>query len=326
MIYPVLSIDRAVPHLLYRVPCTVKHLRTALPAPSAIDYNAAMTVILAEVLGYCMGVRRAVDSAHAALSGNRKAGVFSLGPLIHNRAALNALESQGLCVLDENGALSAPAASTVIIRAHGVPPAVHEALLDRQCTVINATCPRVTSSQRLAAYYAARGALVILAGDRNHGEVTGIAGYAGSQFRLVQNRQEALSFFPQSDEESAILLSQTTFNPAEFEAIARILREKYTHLKVVNTICSATLERQEALLRLCPLVDGVLVVGGKNSANTARLFQTAQTHCAHAALIEDSSEIPNFFFALETVGITAGASTPDSVIEEARRALLAGRS
>ena len=281
-----------------------------------------MTVILADVLGYCMGVRRAVDSALEALSKEARSGVFSLGPLIHNRAALNTLESKGLCVLGEASAADAPRASTVIIRAHGVPPSVHETLRLRQCTVINATCPRVTSSQHLAAYYAERGAAVILAGDRNHGEVTGIAGYAGEKFFLVQNRAEALAFTPQNDVESAILLSQTTFNPAEFEAIAKILQSKYQKLKVVNTICSATLERQEALLRLCPVVEGVLVVGGKNSANTKRLFQTAQAHCAHAALIEDASEIPDFFFSLKTVGITAGASTPDSVIEDARQTLL----
>lgn len=281
-----------------------------------------MTVILADILGYCMGVRRAVDSALDALHKNDN--VYTLGPLIHNRVALNFLEMQGLKVLDDNAADEAQAGSAVIIRAHGVPPSVNRTLEERGCTIVDATCPRVSASQKNAARYAAMDYTVILAGDRNHGEVIGIAGYAGSKFRLVQNCDEAEALSePAGENENAVLLSQTTFSPSEFEKIAVIIGRKYKNLKVLRTICPATKDRQDSLLRLCPRVDGVLVVGGKNSANTKRLLQTAAAHCAKSALIETADEIPLEFFALNTVGITAGASTPDSVIQEVKATLLA---
>lgn len=279
-----------------------------------------MTVILADVLGYCMGVRRAVESAIASI--DKANDVYTLGPLIHNKTALNSLEKKGLKVLNENKAEDAKIGSTVIIRAHGVPPSVNEILKKRECTIINATCPRVTASQKNAARYASMNYTVILAGDSNHGEVIGIAGYAGNKFYLVQDSEDAKKLLPPEDaDENAILLSQTTFSPQEFEKIAEIIKEKYKNLKVMNTICPATKERQDSLLRLCPLVEGILVVGGKNSANTKRLLQTAKENCSKAALIETSDEIPEDFFKLQIVGITAGASTPDSEIEEVKNAL-----
>ncbi|MGP1368551.1 MAG: 4-hydroxy-3-methylbut-2-enyl diphosphate reductase [Treponema sp.] len=279
-----------------------------------------MTVILADVLGYCMGVRRAVESAIASI--DKANDVYTLGPLIHNKTALNSLENKGLKVLNENKAEDAKIGSTVIIRAHGVPPSVNEILKKRECTIINATCPRVTASQKNAARYASMNYTVILAGDSNHGEVIGIAGYAGNKFYLVQDSEDAKKLLPPEDaDENAILLSQTTFSPQEFEKIAEIIKEKYKNLKVMNTICPATKERQDSLLRLCPLVEGVLVVGGKNSANTKRLLQTAKENCSKAALIETADEIPEDFFKLQIVGITAGASTPDSAIEEVKNAL-----
>ena len=279
-----------------------------------------MTVILADVLGYCMGVRRAVESAISSI--DKANDVYTLGPLIHNKTALNSLEKKGLKVLNENKAEYAKIGSTVIIRAHGVPPSVNEILKKRECTIINATCPRVTASQKNAARYASMNYTVILAGDSNHGEVIGIAGYAGNKFYLVQDSEDAKKLLPPEDaDENAILLSQTTFSPQEFEKIAEIIKAKYKNLKVMNTICPATKERQDSLLRLCPLVEGVLVVGGKNSANTKRLLQTAKENCSKAALIETSDEIPEDFFKLQIVGITAGASTPDSAIEEVKNAL-----
>lgn len=279
-----------------------------------------MTVILADVLGYCMGVRRAVESAIASI--DKANDVYTLGPLIHNKTALNSLENKGLKVLNENKAEDAKIGSTVIIRAHGVPPSVNEILKKRECTIINATCPRVTASQKNAARYASMNYTVILAGDSNHGEVIGIAGYSGNKFYLVQDSEDAKKLIPPEDaDENAILLSQTTFSPQEFEKIAKIIKEKYKNLKVMNTICPATKERQDSLLRLCPLVEGVLVVGGKNSANTKRLLQTAKENCSKAALIETADEIPEDFFKLQIVGITAGASTPDSAIEEVKNAL-----
>lgn len=276
-----------------------------------------MKVILADVLGYCMGVRKAMDSALDALEKYKDKNVYSLGPIIHNQTALDFLAQKGLKILEENQIEKAEPNSVVIIRAHGVPPCIIEELEKKDCIVINATCPRVVASQKNAQKYAARDFTVILAGDKNHGEVTGIAGYAGDKFILVENSEELLNLKIPTDEK-IVLLSQTTYSPSEFNKIANIIEEKCSEVKIMNTICPATKERQDALLKLCPVVDGLIVVGGKNSANTKRLLQTALKYCKTAILIERAQEIPSEFLALDTVGITAGASTPDSVIQEVK--------
>ena len=276
-----------------------------------------MNVILADVLGYCMGVRKAMDSALDALEKYKDKNVYSLGPIIHNQTALDFLAQKGLKILEENQVEKAEPNSVVIIRAHGVPPCIIEELEKKDCIVINATCPRVVASQKNAQKYATRDYTVVLAGDKNHGEVTGIAGYAGDKFILVENSEEVEKLNIPTDEK-IVLLSQTTYSPSEFNKIANIIEEKCSEVKIMNTICPATKERQDALLKLCPIVDGLIIVGGKNSANTKRLLQTALKYCKNAILIERAEEIPSEFLSLNTVGITAGASTPDSVIQEVK--------
>lgn len=280
-----------------------------------------MKIILADVLGYCMGVRRAVEMAADSLKNCGQKKVYSFGPLIHNRIALENLAKNGLFVLKEDEISSVENGSLVIIRAHGVPPEILEKLSVSGCHILNATCPKVMASQKNAEKYAKLGYTVILAGDSNHGEVAGISGYAGKKFVLVQNKDEAEKMSPLPDDEKAVLLCQTTFSKEEFSQIVEKLSKKIKNLKVLDTICSATKERQDALKRICPDVDGILVVGGKNSANTKRLLQIAEENCGKAALIETAEEIPKDFFELDSVGITAGASTPNSVIERVVAAL-----
>lgn len=286
-----------------------------------------MTILRAEILGYCMGVRRAVEAAELACAENVNKKVYTLGPLIHNNSALKALEKMGVGVLSADASdLSADASDcVVIIRAHGVPPVIMKKLENSKCKVINATCPRVLSSQKRAADFGKKGYTVLLAGDKNHGEVVGISGCArasGAECTVIENHEEAANLNPLP--EQAILLSQTTISSAEYENIANVLKEKIPNLKVANTICPATQERQKALVELCRNVDGVLIIGGKNSANTKRLLRTAQELCPNAALIETADEIPADFFRLKRVGLSAGASTPDFVIDAVEEALNEG--
>lgn len=280
-----------------------------------------MKVIRADVIGWCFGVRRAVSLALGALQKTRP--VYSLGALIHNQTALDALSERGLVVLPDDGADDVPSGKTVIIRAHGVSPDIIGALDNRGCPIVDATCPRVRASQRLASKYARHGRTVIFAGDRNHAEAVSVGSYAikdaakHSSFVLVQSAEEAKSI---ADGDKAVLLAQTTFNEEEFKAIADVLRKKFYSLIVKCTICPATRARQEALEELCSEADGVLVVGGRTSANTKRLLDTAQRLCAKADLVESADDIPAEYFSLATVGITAGASTPDNVIDEVENA------
>lgn len=284
-----------------------------------------MIIKKAEILGYCMGVRRAVETAELACRENPDKKIFTLGPLIHNNSALEVLAEKGVNVLKEDASdLAADAEnSVVIVRAHGVPPLVMQNLKSRGVTVIDATCPRVLSSQKRAADYAKRGYTVFLAGDKNHGEVVGISGYArasGADCIVIEHKEDAAAV--KHVPEKSVLLSQTTISRSEYDAIAAVLKAKNDALVVLNTICPATDERQNALIELCKNVDGILVIGGRHSANTKRLLRTAQDLCAHAALIETAEEIPQEFFALERIGLTAGASTPDFVIDSVETALL----
>ena len=294
-----------------------------------------MKIIRAKVLGYCMGVRRAVTSAEDALKANT-GRVFTLGPLIHNPVALRTLSERGLSVLSADDIDSLDSQDTVIIRAHGVPPLLERKLRETGATVVNATCPRVLISQKRVAEYVKQGFSVIFAGDKNHGEVVGIAGYAEEAagekndgkkyFYLVENRADTQKLIESGDLQSKkiVLLSQTTFSPKEFELIVDCLKSaQLVSLEVLNTICPATRERQEALSELAKEVDGIIVIGGKDSANTKRLFSSAQKLCHTVSFIESADELTADFAALGTVGITAGASTPDSVISAVEEKLFA---
>ncbi len=291
-----------------------------------------MKIIRADILGFCSGVRRAVNAAVAALDENISGQVYTLGPLIHNPVALEKLAKRNLKVLDNSDFDILKTEDTVLIRAHGVPPEIEEQIGKRGSKVVNATCPLVTMSQKRAAGFAQKGYTIIFAGDKNHGEVIGIQGYAeeaarkngvSMQFILIRTAQEAAALFNNCDKpKNAVLLSQTTFSITAFDEISKVLKGKLPALEIVSSICPATHERQDALIRLCEQVDGVIVIGGKNSANTNRLYTTAKKLCKHAALIETKDEIPDNFFGLNSVGITAGASTPDDVIEEVEHKLL----
>lgn len=281
-----------------------------------------MKVIRAAVLGYCMGVRRAVDAAEKSLQENESLHkqIFTLGPLIHNPTVLKNLENRGLRVLSTETVSSAGNSSVVIIRAHGTTPSVMRQLEQASVQIVDATCPRVHLSQKRAAEWSEKGYAVIIAGDRNHGEVTSIIGFAEEHFVqtfVVQDVDEACKL---SVPEKSILIAQTTFSPEEFKKITAVLQSKNDKIVVFNSICSATLERQNALKDLAGQVDGILVIGGRNSANTRRLYETAASIC-HAALIENETQIPPEFYDMEAVGITAGASTPDEVIDKTERSL-----
>lgn len=282
--------------------------------------NHTLRIIRADIMGYCMGVRRAVEAAEQALLDNPVRPVYTYGPLIHNPSALERLSRSGVVIIG-TGNTPIPedfAGASVVIRAHGIPPAERAELEKRHAHIVDATCPRVLSSQKRARDWFQKGYTVILAGDLDHGEITGIAGYAPGCIVLEsRDAAERLEHYPKK----AVLISQTTIKQSEYDAIAEVLSRKIPELAVFNTICPATLERQNALEALAGQVDGILVIGGKNSANTQRLYNTARGICEKAWHIERPEEIPGEAFSLSRIGITAGASTPDEVIDAVEQAL-----
>jgi 4-hydroxy-3-methylbut-2-enyl diphosphate reductase len=293
-----------------------------------------MIVKRAAVMGRCMGVKRAVDMALAAAAKEGAEGVFTLGPLIHNPQAVAELEAAGVRALSEaelgshdSSGIALVAGKTVVIRAHGVPPALRGRLSELGARVIDATCPRVLASQRKAAAYAARGWKVVIAGDEGHGEVVGIAGQAPGAV-VVGGPEEARAFEAKGkdgEQVPVVLIAQTTIKKEEYEAIRSVLAERFPLLEVVDSICPCTEDRLRALAALAAEVEAIVIVGGRNSANTARLLATARELAKPAWLVETAAELPEEVFGFARVGLSAGASTPERLIAEVEAKLLRTR-
>ncbi len=289
-------------------------------------------VIRAKILGYCMGVRRAVEAANTAQAKYPEYSVYSLGPLIHNRTAIEMLQEKGIKILENNFLpllKNSQKQSVVVIRAHGTTAAIKNQIEEAGSIIIDATCPRVLSNQKRIADYSKKGYTVFIAGDRSHGEVAALEGSIlnDADCYVLQNEYEAQTLIDSIDfsTKQAILISQTTITRSEYNSVKNILEKTIKDLTVFDTICPATLERQDALRNLCSNVDGIIVVGGKNSANTNRLYQIAKEECDSygkpVVHIETEKEIPQEFYDLPLVGLTAGASTPDEVILAVEKAL-----
>jgi len=274
-----------------------------------------------------MGVRRAVEMALGETPG-ADFPVYTIGPLIHNPAVLETLKKRGIRVLKE-GELPSPR-STVIIRAHGVPPARERELASLGARIIDATCPHVKSSQKKALSFAERGYVIFLAGEDNHAEIVGIRGYAESAQScfVVANPAEAEAAAAAFAEKIAgsntvqktVLIAQTTFSLAEFEAIGEKIKKNFPSLEIVNTICGA-MDRQDALRELGARVDAIIIAGGRDSANSRRLLSVAVEMGKPAWLVESAAELPEEIYSYNTVGLSAGASTPDEVIDDIEQTL-----
>ena len=267
-----------------------------------------MNVKLAAKAGFCFGVKRALDMAERTVE---TSPAVSLGPLIHNQQVVKRLAEQGIRVVDALEEVSTEQA--LIIRSHGVGPSVYQGAENKGIQVVDATCPFVQKAQRLAAESAQMGQQVIVMGDKLHPEVQGILGWAGNDAIPIQTLEEAkeLPFYSQ-----LAVLAQTTQLAETFEEIVKELKLHTEDLTVHNTICNATAERQKAARELAQTVEVMVVVGGRNSANTEKLASIcAELTTTH--LIETAEELKaDWFKEAISAGLTAGASTPDWIIEE----------
>ena len=270
-----------------------------------------MQVLLAEEYGFCFGVERAVEMVEGALS--EGATVRTLGPLIHNTQEIQRLEAEGVREVGAPGDVSM--GETAVIRAHGVTPQVQRDLESRAERVIDATCPFVTKVQKLAERAAEQGRDVILVGNPDHPEMIGVVGYAPAHTRVVRDASEvaALPLL-----HAPLVVSQTTLKLSTFLEAAEAVRAKAdAEPQVVNTICSATRDRQDAARALAGEVDAFYIIGGKHSSNSLKLVSVCKEQCARSFLIETPEEInPADLAGAERVGVTAGASTPNWLIEQ----------
>ena len=274
-----------------------------------------MKIITANSAGFCFGVKRAIKIAlDAAVAGS----IYSLGPLIHNPQEVERLAKLGVFQADSLDDLQG---SSVIIRSHGVPPQVVEALQAKGCHIVDATCPFVKKAQSIAEKLQAETGCVVVVGDRNHPEVIGILGFLGENAMVLHSLEEAKKKeFPAR----VGVMSQTTQTMERFREIVDYIKTRVEEVVVYNTICRATAERQKEAAALAKQVDFMLVIGGKNSANTKKLADIARENGAETYTVETVDEIINIkniikksnFSEELTVGVTAGASTPKWIIEE----------
>ena len=269
-----------------------------------------MRVVKAHHAGACYGVQRALDMARAAVEGGGRA--CTLGPLIHNPQVVARLSEQGVSVADALDEVSAP---TVIIRSHGVVPQVKRAAAARGLSVIDATCPHVARAQKAAAELARAGKFVVVVGEAGHPEVEGIVAHAeeaGGRCAVVA-RGDAL---PEDICDPVGVVVQTTQPTEALETVKAALQARGIEPEVRNTICFATRQRQEAAAALARTADAIVVIGGRNSSNTTRLAEICAEACANTHHVEAADELdPAWFSGCETVGVTAGASTPEDQID-----------
>ena len=270
-----------------------------------------MKVKVARTAGFCMGVRRALNLALDAAR-DCPPPISTLGPLIHNPQVVSLLASRGVVSSD-----AVPERGTVVIRSHGIPPQTRALLEERGLEVIDATCPRVARVHGIVSAHRAKGYLIVVLGDRDHAEVLGIMGAAEGGARLVSGPEE-IAALPEAGK--VCLVAQTTSERERFRRTAAALRQRYPQLggdelAIADTICDSTRDRQEAARALAREVEAVVVVGGKDSANTRRLVEVAREMGAPAFLAETEADLdPRELGRFRLVGLTAGASTPNWMI------------
>ena len=267
-----------------------------------------MEVILADYLGFCYGVKRAITIAQENASSDGKA--CTLGPIIHNPQMVERLRSEGVGTVDE---LAEMDEGTIIIRSHGVGPKIYAEAEKRGLELVDATCPHVKKAQLSAKALVDNGYSVVIIGEKRHPEVHSIFEWSDGKAAIVETEEEAEALHSCA---KLGIVCQTTFSGSKFKQIVSRLLEKSRDIRIQRTICTATDQRQAAALALAAKVDLMLVIGGKNSANTTRLARICEEKCL-TYHIETAEELQDEWFdKIEKIGITAGASTPDWIIKE----------
>ena len=276
-----------------------------------------MNVELAKTAGFCFGVKRAVDTVYQQIEQYRGEKIFTYGPIIHNEEVIKDLRSHGVEVLNDEEELKTADADVVVIRSHGVAKYIYDIMEERGITCVDATCPFVKKIHKIVAEKSAEGSYIVIVGNGEHPEVQGIHGWAGEQVTVVQTPEDAERFELPDKDQKVCIVAQTTFNYNKFKELVEIISKKRYDIVVLNTICNATKERQTEARQIAARVDAMVVIGDKRSSNTQKLFEICKEECLNTYYIQTLDDLNmNQLRSVETVGITAGASTPNKIIEE----------
>ena len=274
-------------------------------------------ILLAESAGFCFGVQRAVDMVYDQVrqSGSER-HIYTLGPLIHNPQVIEDLEKAGVRALSGEDELDQVSDGILIIRSHGVSRHVIDLLKEKGIEYVDATCPFVDRIHRIVCREEEKGRHIIVVGNPDHPEIRGICGWCTRPCTVIESTVQAASFDGSHDQEYSVV-AQTTFRENKFKEIVEILRKKRYNTNVLNTICSATAKRQKEAAQIASKVDVMLVIGGAESSNTQKLFEICNTCCTNTYYVQVPDDVDlNRVRSVRTVGITAGASTPNNIIEE----------
>ena len=279
---------------------------------------------MGKTAGFCYGVKRAVDGAKEALKQNKK--LYGLGEIVHNQEVVKELQNLGMQFIENIG----EANGKTIIRAHGIPKQVYEEARQNQIELIDYTCPKVLKVHQIAEEYANKGYYIFLLGNKKHPEIIGTLSYCGENKFVIEKEDDtikALETFEKSGMKKILVISQTTYSLEKFYIIEEIIKNEIprdVEVVVKNTICQATEIRQKETEEMAKKVDAMIVIGGKNSSNTKKLYEIAKQYCKTVLLIENETELVlDNIKSTDKVGIMAGASTPkesiEKVIEELKR-------
>ena len=274
-----------------------------------------MKVIKAKTAGFCFGVKRAVDTVYKQV--DTKCGqIYTYGPIIHNEEVIKDMRDKGVIVLRSEEDLDMISQGTVIIRSHGVEKRIYEKIEQKGLRIVDATCPFVKKIHNIVSEKSGEGFHIIIIGNPEHPEVVGIKGWAKDNVTVIQSAEDA-ECFTADRKEKICIVSQTTFNYNKFKDLVEKFEKKGYDILVLNTICNATQERQVEAERIASQVDAMIVIGGKNSSNTRKLYEICQKECKDTYYIQTLDDLnPESVNSVRSVGITAGASTPKKIIEE----------
>ena len=276
-----------------------------------------MEVIVAKTAGFCFGVERAVNKVYEQIEKTSQP-IYTYGPIIHNEEVVKDLEAKGVKLIADRKELEAltEGEGVIIIRSHGVSREVYEIAEKKGLTIVDATCPFVKKIHRLVERECAAGNQVVIIGNEQHPEVEGIKGWGDAHTVVIQTPEEVEDFVPKAGAKLSIV-SQTTFNYNNFKELVEKFFKKGYDILVLNTICNATQERQVEAERIASQVEAMIVIGGKSSSNTRKLYEICRKECKNTYYSQTLGDFdPESVGSVRSVGITAGASTPKNIIEE----------
>lgn len=270
-------------------------------------------VILAENAGFCFGVKRAVDTSLEAKKSSKE-NIYTFGPLVHNKNVINKLNGEGIYEVNDEGLQKVSSEDTIVIRSHGVAPQLMKKIKDTGAHVIDATCPYVTAIHKNIKKYYDLGYQIVIVGDEKHQEVIGSNGWCNNTAIITRDGSEI-----NITADKVCIVAQTTEKISNLEKVKEAVSKQCKEVVTFNTICSATKERQKSAEETSKIVDVMLVVGSSTSSNTTKLYEICKKNCENTFFIDNSNEIPSWIMEsneVKKVGVTAGASTPDWIIQE----------